>query len=118
MLADRNITSSGALLGLLCRKVARMKLKPLAEQVIVITGASSGIGLVTARLAAERGASVLLIARNGQALARIVEEIRTKGGSCAYSGLPKSSGSSVSTCTRSAVSAKAWSNVRSARHSS
>ena len=40
------------------------KLKPLNEQVIVITGASSGIGLVTARMAAERGAKVLLVARN------------------------------------------------------
>jgi NAD(P)-dependent dehydrogenase (short-subunit alcohol dehydrogenase family) len=30
-------------------------LKPLNQQVIVITGASSGIGLATARLAAERG---------------------------------------------------------------
>ena len=30
--------------------------KPLAEQVIVITGASSGIGLTTARMAAKRGA--------------------------------------------------------------
>lgn len=31
-------------------------LKPLVEQVIVITGASSGIGLVTAKMAASRGA--------------------------------------------------------------
>jgi short-subunit dehydrogenase len=55
-------------------------LKPLAEQVIVITGASSGIGLVTARLAAERGAKVMLIARNGQALEKIVSEISAAGG--------------------------------------
>ena len=34
-----------------------MKHKPLREQVIVITGASSGIGLATARMAAERGAA-------------------------------------------------------------
>ena len=33
------------------------KLKPLAEQVIVITGASSGIGFVTAKSAAEQGAA-------------------------------------------------------------
>ena len=32
------------------------RLKKLSDQVIVITGASSGIGLVTARLAAKRGA--------------------------------------------------------------
>ncbi|MGJ3629401.1 hypothetical protein AB5I41_25795 [Sphingomonas sp. MMS24-JH45] len=36
------------------------KLKPLAEQVIVITGASSGIGLVTARTAAAT-AKVMLV---------------------------------------------------------
>jgi NAD(P)-dependent dehydrogenase (short-subunit alcohol dehydrogenase family) len=31
----------------------QLKLKPLSEQTIVITGATSGIGLCTARLAAE-----------------------------------------------------------------
>lgn len=39
-------------------------LKPIDEQVIVITGASSGIGLVTARMAARQGACVVLAARN------------------------------------------------------
>ncbi|GJH12795.1 hypothetical protein CBA19CS11_28175 [Caballeronia novacaledonica] len=34
----------------------QIKLKPLDDQVIVITGATSGIGIVTARLAAARGA--------------------------------------------------------------
>ena len=34
------------------------KLKPLSEQVIVITGASSGVGLTIARMAAKRGAAV------------------------------------------------------------
>ena len=41
----------------------RVHLKPLAEQVIVITGASSGIGLATAREAVKRGAAVVLAAR-------------------------------------------------------
>ncbi|MDP3300237.1 MAG: SDR family NAD(P)-dependent oxidoreductase, partial [Phenylobacterium sp.] len=40
-----------------------VKLKPLSEQVIVITGASSGIGLATARKAAKAGAAVVLAAR-------------------------------------------------------
>jgi NAD(P)-dependent dehydrogenase (short-subunit alcohol dehydrogenase family) len=35
----------------------QLKLKPLSEQTIVITGATSGIGLCTARLAAEHGAN-------------------------------------------------------------
>ncbi len=38
----------------------RLELPPIGEQVIVITGASSGIGLVTAKQAAERGARVVL----------------------------------------------------------
>ena len=45
--------------------------KPLSEQVIVIAGASSGIGLATARMAAERDARVVMAARSGEALARI-----------------------------------------------
>jgi short-subunit dehydrogenase len=55
------------------------KLKPLAEQVIVITGASSGIGLATAKLAAERGARVVLAARTREALAQAVDEINQSG---------------------------------------
>ena len=43
--------------------------KPLREQVIVVTGASSGIGLATARMAAQRGARVVLAARSEEALA-------------------------------------------------
>ncbi|KTT74617.1 SDR family oxidoreductase [Sphingomonas endophytica] len=55
-------------------------LKPLAEQVILITGASSGIGLATARMAARRGARVMLVARDGETLARIAREIEATGG--------------------------------------
>jgi short-subunit dehydrogenase len=57
-----------------------MQLKKLSEQVIVITGASSGIGRATAKLAARRGARVLLSARSSAELAKIVEEIQTAGG--------------------------------------
>jgi NAD(P)-dependent dehydrogenase (short-subunit alcohol dehydrogenase family) len=55
-------------------------LKPLDEQVMVITGASSGIGLVTAKMAARHGACVVLAARNEADLQRAVEEIRARGG--------------------------------------
>lgn len=57
-----------------------MKHKPLCEQTIVVSGASSGIGLATARMAAKRGAKVVLVARSAEALARAVIEISRDGG--------------------------------------
>jgi short-subunit dehydrogenase len=59
------------------------KLKPLHEQVIVITGGTSGIGLTTACRAAARGAAVVLAARNAEALKEICEGIQERGGRCA-----------------------------------
>jgi NAD(P)-dependent dehydrogenase (short-subunit alcohol dehydrogenase family) len=61
-----------------------IRLKPIDEQVLVITGASSGIGLVTAKRAAERGARVVLAARNERDLASAVHEIRDAGGRAVY----------------------------------
>jgi len=61
-----------------------VKLRKLSDQVIVITGASSGIGLVTARLAAKRGARVVLNARNEPALRQVTEEINAQGGEAIY----------------------------------
>ncbi|MBT9470362.1 MAG: SDR family oxidoreductase [Pseudomonadota bacterium] len=57
-----------------------VKLKPLADQVIVITGASSGIGLATARKAAKAGAAVVLASRNEEALRTVCKEINDAGG--------------------------------------
>ncbi len=56
------------------------KLKPLHEQVIVLTGATSGIGLTTARAAARKGARLVLAARNESALNQLVQEIQSQGG--------------------------------------
>jgi NAD(P)-dependent dehydrogenase (short-subunit alcohol dehydrogenase family) len=57
-----------------------MTLKPLREQVVVIVGGSSGIGLATANRAARRGASVAIIARNEHALSSAADAIRRDGG--------------------------------------
>lgn len=53
---------------------------PLARQVIVLTGASNGIGLCTAYLAARRHARLVLVARNTQVLDSLMAVIRSSGG--------------------------------------
>jgi NAD(P)-dependent dehydrogenase (short-subunit alcohol dehydrogenase family) len=57
-----------------------MMTRPLGEQVVVITGASSGIGRATAVLLGERGASVVLAARGQEALDATAREVERAGG--------------------------------------
>lgn len=78
-------------------------LKPVHEQVIVITGASSGIGLVTAQLAAARGAQVVLAARNERDLERAVNAIHADGGRAAYQVADVSDPTQVQTIADTAV---------------
>jgi len=54
--------------------------KRLSEQVMVITGGSSGIGLATARLASSRGARVVLASRSESDLQSVCDAIRRRGG--------------------------------------
>lgn len=58
----------------------KVRLKPINEQVIVITGASSGIGLATAVQAARQGARVVLNSRDEEDLRTAVDQIRAEGG--------------------------------------
>jgi short-subunit dehydrogenase len=60
--------------------MAKVKLKKIDQQVIVITGASSGIGLATTKMAAERGAKVVLAARSEETISNIANEINRGGG--------------------------------------
>ncbi len=54
-------------------------LKHLRDQVMVITGATSGIGLATARAAARAGAKLTLAGRSENALRQIEQELRGAG---------------------------------------
>src|SRR5947209_2764501 len=59
----------------------------IKDKVVIITGASSGIGEATARLLASNGAKVVLSARREDKLKQIVEAIKRDGGQAVYQGL-------------------------------
>jgi short-subunit dehydrogenase len=54
------------------------------NKVVIVTGASSGIGEATAREFAANGSKVILAARSEEKLELIVKEIREKGGEASY----------------------------------
>jgi short-subunit dehydrogenase len=64
--------------------MAKPTLKPLNQQSIVITGATSGIGLATARRAARGGACVFMIARGEKDLRALCEELQGTGARVAW----------------------------------
>ncbi len=49
--------------------------KSVRDQVVVITGATSGIGLATARMAAKRGARLVLAARHAKGLQEVADRL-------------------------------------------
>lgn len=56
----------------------------LKGKIVVITGASSGIGEAMAKVYSEMGAKVVLGARSEEKLAELTTEIRNQGGEAAY----------------------------------
>ena len=58
----------------------RIVLKPVRDQVVVVMGASSGIGRATAARFAKEGVKVVVAARGEAGLRSLVEEIRADGG--------------------------------------
>src|SRR5690348_14730602 len=58
-----------------------MRMSNITDKVVVITGASSGIGESTARLLAGNGAKVVLGARRKDRIDALVKDITSKGGS-------------------------------------
>ncbi len=57
-----------------------MNLKPISQQVVVIVGASTGIGRGAALDFAKQGAKVVAAARNQHALDSLVKQIKAQGG--------------------------------------
>lgn len=62
------------------QKLEQLFEKKVRDKVILITGASSGIGLTTAKKLASAGAHVLLVARTEETLKEVQSEIESQGG--------------------------------------
>lgn len=62
-----------------CRSVSEQGKRRFIDQVVLITGASTGIGAAAARMFAAEGAKVVLAARGREALDALAEELRGAG---------------------------------------
>ena len=56
----------------------------IKDKVVIITGASSGIGEATAKLLANKGAKVVLGARREQKIEQLANEIQSADGQAVY----------------------------------
>lgn len=72
------------MVGALLDKDEENMMSAIKDKIVVITGASSGIGAATALLLAERGAKVVLGARGEHRLRGLADQIARTGGDCAW----------------------------------
>jgi len=77
----------------------------IENKVVIITGASSGIGEATARLLAKRGAKVVLGARRVEKLERIANEIKADGGNAVFQSLDVTQAADNEALARKAIEA-------------
>ena len=77
----------------------------IENKVVVITGASSGLGEATARLLAKKGAKVVLGARRIEKLEAIVQDIRAEGGQAEFIGMDITKPQEVQALIEKALSA-------------
>lgn len=77
----------------------------IENKVVVITGASSGLGEATARLLAKKGAKVVIGSRRTEKLEAIVHDIRAEGGQAEFIGMDITKPQEVQALIEKALSA-------------
>jgi NADP-dependent 3-hydroxy acid dehydrogenase YdfG len=87
-----------------------MKMDSLKDKSVILTGAGSGIGRVTAKMLGELGANVFVVGRRENLLKESVKEIEAAGGKGAYLSADLEDGDSAANVAKEAI--KAFGNIQ------